>query len=200
MRYIFLLATLLTALPASAQTVVTPLYRLYWDQPNVNTGGTFTWESSVDSSTGPFAPVLSVTCTGTPTANCNGSLPQSLTTGRHTLYLRTVRTLDTVRYISPEPYPSVAFDYLSNATPDNPQNIRPALPPNSASVSVLGTVLYRGFAFGQDVATNALDGVPNFPFYFGASNLDAGGAYGAPRSGDRFYLVLWRPIRTGLLQ
>ncbi len=76
--------------------------------------------------------------------------------------------------------------------PGAPLNPR-IVPPTSLTVSVLGTVESRGFAFGLDVATNSLDGIPNFPFYFGASSLVTGGEYGSPRNGDRFFLQLWRP-------
>lgn len=64
------------------------------------------------------------------------------------------------------------------------------VPPGTQTVAVVGTVLQRGGAFGLDVATTALDGVPNFPFYFGAATLNAPGYSTAP--GDRFLLQLWK--------
>lgn len=65
------------------------------------------------------------------------------------------------------------------------------VPPGAQTVAVLGTVLHRGMAFGLDAATTALDGIPNFPFYFGAATLTAGTYATAP--GDRFLLQLWKP-------
>jgi hypothetical protein len=71
--------------------------------------------------------------------------------------------------------------------PGNPRIV----PPGTPTIAVNGTVESRGNAFGLDVATTSLDGIPFFPFYFGAATLTSGDF--AVRQGTQFRLQLWNP-------
>lgn len=188
MRNYFLAAAMVAiAVPAAAQNVVTPAYVLAWEQDGVDIG-TFSFETSVDS--GAAAPVLGVTCTGTPNATCRGALPQSMTTGLHTIALRAVRTLDGVRYNSPYT-PPVTINYLANPAPGVPRNFGPILPPGAQGFVVEGTVRGRYHAFGMEVAETQLDlGVP---LYYGSPYGFTLGAYSVI-PGDRYMTAFWRPV------
>ena len=190
MRYIHIMAAAMvvaSAVPAAAQNVVTPAYVLAWEQDGVNIG-TFTYETSLDS--GVAAPVLGVNCTGTPTATCRGSLPQSMATGQHTIALRAVRTLDSVRYVGPYT-PPITINYLADPVPGQPRNLAPILPPGAQGVVLEGIVRQRYPAFGMDVAETWLD--IGAPLYYGAPLGLTVGSYSVTH-GDRYVTAFWRPV------
>ncbi len=150
--------------PAFAQTVVTPAYVLAWQQDGVDLGS-FTFETSTNS--GAAAPVLGVTCTGSPAATCRGALPQALNVGTNTVALRAVRTLDGVVYTGP--YSStITFTYISNPAPDAPRNLQPILPPGEGAA-------FEGLTYDSDSLVG----------------LTSNGFTVTP--GDRYVKMFWRP-------
>ena len=158
----FVLALGLTV-PAFAQTVVTPAYVLAWEQDGVNVG-TFTYETSTNS--GAAAPVVGVTCTGSPTASCRGTLPQSLADGSNTVALRAIRTLDSVAYTGPYTTP-ITFNFISNPTPGAPRNLQPILPPGQGAAA-------EGIVFNEPLLGLTSNGFTVSP-------------------GDHYFVTFWRP-------
>jgi hypothetical protein len=180
-----MLLVLLCASVAEAQVpVATPLHSWTWnlDGPSLPWVQGYVYEVAVDGQ--PYAPVLSVSCSGaaSPFA-CGGALPVGLTAGRHTATMRAVYTGGGSRLVGPASDP-LTFDFIAAPAKPGGFTVTPT------GVSVAGTIQDRYPFVGLDVASALLD--IGGTVYIGAANLSVPGVY-AVQPGDRLGLILHRP-------
>ena len=123
LRYLLplFLAALLFASDASAQPTVGPSSRLAWDQAAGDVGEAigYIYEASYDG--GEWERIPNVNCGNAQSPfTCAGDI-RALTPATHTVRMRTVTTINTVRA---ESAPSELFTFRFVAVPGAPQNLR----------------------------------------------------------------------------
>lgn len=187
----FLLTALilfLTAAPVLAQqtfTIGTPLTSFWTAAPNELATQVDHYEVRLDApGTNPEDTVWVHTMQSVPQAEYTFPLPQPRLNapGAYVISLRACRATT----CTPDNDLAVVNFSMTLGVPGRPgaPGVRP-----TPSVAVEGTVDHRGNAFGLDVATNTLDGLPSdFKFYFGAPTLTVPGY--SVEAGDRFYFEI----------